>query len=180
MGFWIYFTVLDGSCLNILWESRAQRKPCFKAYHCTCRACKNLLNRIPATLPKAHTQTCWCDQFLNGHTPQLLCPVPTKLWNKLLPAGIEKDGQKSLSLWPSSEQGLLDPLATHITARDHTEHPPVSWQTSGYSFHTQLSATLVLGRGNTIWQRLLFPHCNRCLGRCWGQREAAVALVPRA
>lgn len=47
VGFWIYFTLLDGSCLKILWGSRAQRKPCFKAYHCTQGAYENFINMNP-------------------------------------------------------------------------------------------------------------------------------------
>lgn len=47
VGFWIYFTLLDRSCLKILWGSRAQRKPCFKAYHCTQGAYENFINMNP-------------------------------------------------------------------------------------------------------------------------------------
>lgn len=47
VGFWIYFTLLDGSRLKILWGSRAQRKPCFKAHHCTLGAYENFINTNP-------------------------------------------------------------------------------------------------------------------------------------
>lgn len=47
VGFRIYFTLFDGSCLKILWGSRAQRKPRFKAYHCTQGAYENFINMNP-------------------------------------------------------------------------------------------------------------------------------------
>lgn len=49
VGFWIYFTLLDGSRLKILCESGAQRKPRSKAHHCTHRACENVINPIPCS-----------------------------------------------------------------------------------------------------------------------------------
>lgn len=69
-----------------------QRKPRSKAYRCAHRDCENSRNTIlcvTAQSPRAEMLT---QQLLNGHTPQLLLPAPTKPWNKLMPIDGLNDG----------------------------------------------------------------------------------------
>lgn len=154
----MYFTLLNGSCLKFLWENKAQRKPCFKAQHCTDRGWENFINPIPSYCPKptyrpANTTNASMVALHIYYSPLPLSSEISSCQScqSMLSARWMSVTSRDCKRWSSVIDSVIKFWTMTVGHDSHSGHslwPPraPTWALTNIQlFHTLSSAVLVLG-----------------------------------